>query len=212
MTGIPAPPADFARLHLLLEEISAGALLRLTWRTAAAALAFRHESRFRFDAPTRSFGVMYAAFDLETAFAEAVLRDKPAAAGTLHQVPLDYDDIAGRCVVTFAEGPARRPLRLIKLYDNGLAAARTDNRLATVDDYALTQLWAEAFHRHPVNADGIVYMSRYMGARKSVALFDRCAPAIAVEREIPLLEHPRLPGLLDIFGVAIDPPESAGTA
>ena len=127
-------------------------------------------------------------------------------------MPLDYDDIAGRCVVTFAEGPARRPLKLIKLYDNGLAAARTDNRLATVDDYARTQLWAEAFHRHPANADGIVYMSRYMGARKSVALFDRCAPEIAVEREIPLLEHPQLPAMLDSFAIAIDRPEEGGEA
>jgi RES domain-containing protein len=103
-------------------------------------------------------------------------------------------------------GAERRPLRLIKLYDEGLAAARTDNQISARDHYPITQRWALAFHGHPVAADGIIYMSRYMGARKSVALFDRCHAAVAVGSATPLLHHAEFAGLVEMFELAIDRP------
>lgn len=42
-------------------------------------------------------------------------------------------------VVAIDKHAATRPLRLIKLYDDSLVAARTDNRIATLDEYTMTR-------------------------------------------------------------------------
>jgi hypothetical protein len=47
-------------------------------------------------------------------------------------------------------------------------------------------------------------MSRYMGARKSVALFDRCSAAVAAGDATPLLEHREFASVVTMFDLAID--------
>jgi hypothetical protein len=84
-----------------------------------------------------------------------------------------------------------------------LSAVKTDNRLATVDEYATTQQWAKAFHAHRANIDGIVYMSRYLGNRRSVVLFDRARGAIRFNNSLPLLHHAELALLLDTYHVSL---------
>src|ERR1017187_10155667 len=111
--------------------------------------------------------------------------------------------LASRQVVTLA---AVRSLHLAQLYGAGLSAAKTDNRIATVDDYGTTQRWAKAFHAHPEGFDGIVYMSRYLGSHRSVVLFDRARDAIAFNPPRPLLHHPELAHLLDTYHVSLVPP------
>jgi hypothetical protein len=203
MTGIAAPSAPFNELKLIIEPVDPKQLLRIAWRDPASHLRFRRDAAYRFDAPDNSFGVLYAAFDLETAFAETVLRDRPMRAGAA-SIPLDYAELEERVVVSL-EGQGRaNALQLIKLYDEGLVAARTDNSISSADDYALTQRWAQAFHEHPAQADGIVYMSRYLGARRSVALFERAATRIAIGAVMPILDHPELARILDLFSVAIE--------
>jgi hypothetical protein len=205
MTGIKSPPASFDQITLLTLDIDANTLVRMAWPDPATHCKFRNEMKFRFDAPDGSFGVLYAAFDVATAFAETVLRDKPALA-TAAAVILDYAEVESRHVVQLKSGTSPRRLRLIKLFDDGLAAARIDNRIATVDDYAVTQLWAKAFYHHPIGADGIIYMSRYMGARKSVAIFDRARSAVEVGSATRLLEHGEFADLVTFFQLAIDKP------
>jgi RES domain len=80
MTGIQSPPAHFNQLTLLTIDVDVNTLVRMAWPDSATHCKFRNEIRFRFDAPDASFGVLYAAFDVATAFAETVLRDKPALA------------------------------------------------------------------------------------------------------------------------------------
>src|ERR1017187_4098285 len=106
--------------------------------------------------------------------------------------------LASREVVKLA---AVRTLHLAQLDGAGLSAAKTDNRIATVDDYGTTQRWAKAFHAHPEKIDGIVYMSRYLGNRRSVVLFDRARDAIAFNNPLPELAQ-----LLDIYHVSLAPP------
>ena len=96
-------------------------------------------------------------------------------------------------------GADARALNLIKLYDEGLAAAKTDNRI----DYATTRRRAKAFHDHPLGADGIVYPSRYAGSKRSVVLFDRCAAAIEVAAVTPLTAHPEFGQILDTYELGI---------
>ena len=206
MARIQEPPRHFAELALVTQDVAPSDLLRLAWEEPRTHLLFGRDARFRFDAPSREFGVLYAAFDLPTAFAETVLRDAPQSLPGGVVVPLDFAAIQARRVVTFRAGLVPRALRLIKLYDEGLAAAHTDNQIAVRDHYPTTQRWGAAFHAHPLAADGIVYMSRYMGARRSVALFERCREAIDVDTVTPLLEHAGFAELALRFNLAIDRP------
>jgi hypothetical protein len=203
MARIQAPPRNFDLLPLIAEDVEPSTLVRMAWQDPATHCRFRREARYRFDAPDRSFGVMYAAFDLATAFAETVLRDKPIRSV---DVILDHHDLESRSVIALKPGADNRPLRLIKLYDEGLAAAHTDNQISARDHYPTTQRWAQIFHAHSISADGLVYMSRYMGARKSVALFDRCSAAVAAGDATPLLAHREFASVVAMFDLAIDRP------
>lgn len=194
-----APPAGFERVELVLLEVDPAVLLRLAFRTRASQLGFRATAEFRFDAPKGEFGVLYAAFDLSTAFAEAVLRTVPQDVAPGEEPLLTYEELARRRVVQLAAVPGGRPLRLVKLYDEGLAAAKVDNRIATDDDYVSSRRWAKAFHDHPAKVDGIAYLSRFMGSRRSVALFDRSAALIRRDRVTPLLTHPDFSRLVRDF-------------
>jgi hypothetical protein len=202
MTGLPPPPQDFAALKPRVELCAARDLLRVAFDARTSWCRFNREPRNRFDSPDGLFGVMYAAFDLPTAFAEAVLRQKPASTGAGLPVPLALSELTTRTVVQL---DGLRELRLIPLYDYGLTAVHTDNRISTADDYPTTRLWAQALFLHPEKVDGLIYLSRYMAPHRSVALFDRCSDVIAPMKVTPLLQHPALSQLIDDFGLAIDP-------
>ena len=139
------PPKAFDRTNLALIEVEPSTLLRLASRARASHLGFRRSARYRFDAPAAEFGVLYAAFDLATAFAETVLRTVPQETPAGEEPLLTYEELSRRRVVHLAPVARGRPLRLIKLYDEGLAAAKVDNRIATVDDYATTRIWPRRF-------------------------------------------------------------------
>jgi hypothetical protein len=88
MTGIPSPPAYIDELKLVIETVEPDRLLRIVARDRVSPLRFRRDADYRFNAPDGSFGVLYAAFDLGTAFAEAVLRDRPMRAAS-PSIPFD---------------------------------------------------------------------------------------------------------------------------
>ena len=198
-----APPKGFERVELALVDVEPDELLRLAFSTRASQLSFRRTAQYRFDSPASEFGVLYAAFDLATAFAETVLRTVPQDIPAGEEPLLTYEELKRRRVVQLAAAPGGRALRLVKLYDEGLAAAKVDNRIATDDEYASSRLWAKAFHDHPANADGIAYLSRFMGSRRSVVLFERCADMVHRGGVTPLLKHPDFPPLVRRFRLAI---------
>jgi hypothetical protein len=203
---LSGPPTGFDRTNLVLVDVDPEELLRLAFRSKASQLGFRASAKYRFDAPAGEFGVLYAAFDLATAFAETVLRAVPQQIPAGEEPVLTFEELARRRVVQLRSVPGRRSLRLVKLYDEGLAAATVDNRIATDDDYATTRLWARAFHDHPEKVDGVAYLSRFMGARRSVVLFDRCAGLLSRGRVTPLLKHPDFPAVMRDFRLAISRP------
>ena len=207
MSQLDPPPKNLSELKLPIFAVRrrAGALVRLAWPDPTTHDGFRRSAKYRFDAPDGSFGVLYAAFDLKTAFAETVLRDSPARTEAA-KIRLDYAELEARRVVAIDTHAATRPLRLIKLYGDGLVAARTDNRIATLDEYSLTRAWAKALHAHPQQADGIVYLSRFMAPHKAVVLFDRSPHLIKGGTVTPLLLHSGLAKILDDLELAIDPP------
>ena len=206
MTRIQELPRDFDQLALVTVDVDPSELLRIAWAADETHVRFNRRARYRFDAPNGEYGVLYAAFDLTTAFVETVLRDNPRRSRAGGAVILDHSELVQRRVIQLTYGKDARPLRLVKLYDEGLAAAHTDNQIASRDHYPTTQRWSRAFHIHPIQADGIVYMSRYMGSTRSVVIFDRAKDHLARGSVTHLLEHADLPGILDQFQLGIDKP------
>jgi hypothetical protein len=54
--------------------------------------------------------------------------------------------------------------------------------------------------------DGVAYLSRFMGTRRSVVLFERCAGLLGGGRVTPLLKHADFPGVVRDFRLAINRP------
>ena len=134
-----------------------------------------------------------------------MLRDAPRRR-TVLDIPLPWNEIADRRVITLTQGAAKRPLRLAALYGPGLAAAGIDNRISTVDDYQQTRLWAKALHGHPQQVDGLIYMSRFLGDRQSVVLFNRARSVAKVAAVMPLTAHPDFAAVLEDFSITIEQP------
>ena len=209
-SGLPPPPDGFDRLAWRLVGILPDQLLRLGTRDRPGGggrkLRFRRSAEYRFNAPAGQFGVLYAALDLATAFAETVLRDRPQLLRGGDRPIFEYREFDAREVQVLGAGGLPRSLRLVQLWDAGLAAAHVDNRIATLDDYALTRHWSLAFHGHPLCVDGIAYLSRFMGSGIAVVLFGCCDEAVDVAVRVPLFEHDGFPSLVTLFDLAINPP------
>lgn len=124
---------------------------------------FGRAAQYRFDAPDGSYGVMYAALDFATCFAEALLRDsllgdpKPT---------LFENDLAQLVVATL--GPVRRRLRLARLL-GPMPNLGIDGQISTHHDYRVTQAWSKALHDHPASVDGLLFASRMNSPALSVA-------------------------------------------
>jgi hypothetical protein len=122
----------------------------------------------RFDAPDRSYGVLYAGSDAYCAFIETFARS------------------AGSNIVTTAELEARslsemkatRPLRLIDLTQFGaLVRIGADSRLFA-GEHSVTQPWSKALHEHPAETDGLIFPSRLDPVRHAIALYQDRAPKL----------------------------------
>jgi hypothetical protein len=126
---------------------------------------------------------MYMAEELDCAFIETFDRDK-----FLNVVA--WSEIERRGV---ARVESASDLRLVDLSGPGLRRIGADGRLATTDDYPLTQRWSRTLHDHPNAPHGIQYRSRHDPSLTSVALFERAQAAITVTHLGSLAD----PGFLD---------------
>jgi hypothetical protein len=182
MSSLPPPPANLHGRKLPLYSLRRrqAALVRLAWENPATHLLFRRDARYRFDAPDASFGVVYAALDLETAFVETIVRDRPGSP-TGPAIMLDYAELA-------------------------------DRRVVVLDTHGATRPWAKALYDHLETPDGLIYLSRYLGNRRSVVLFELCRPQVALGSIKPLLRHPQLAMLLDRYRIGLLPVSSTPAA
>jgi hypothetical protein len=163
----PDPPADFSSRPLPTTEYH-----QSIYRSHDAALGpiyFGRAATYRFDAPSREYGVLYAAADLHGAFVETFDHDSTG----LRVVSLR--DLRVRSLARF---DPRRPLQLVDLTGAGLIQLGADARLTT-GPYAIAQRWSLAFHDHPDQPDGILFRSRRDPSRLCLALFERIANVLA---------------------------------
>jgi len=200
--GPPPPPANLDRIDLPAVSVNPAELLRL-FPLGANPIHFRvakkSERAYRFDAPSAEYGVMYCAFSLEVCFAETLLRTRsyrvPADQATL----IDEAELRSKGIVRLGG----RRLTLADLTGSALARVHCDGSISTVPRYTIPRQWALAVWQHPKRVDGLRYVSRFINSQMAVALFDRCADRLQAAETSPLVDHPELPRVLDLFNVGI---------
>jgi hypothetical protein len=161
---MPPPSPDLSSREVTLVEFS-DRIFR-THRIDRHPIFFSDTRLNRFDAPDRSYGVLYAGRDPFCAFIETLAR----AAGTRIITTTELESQA------LSELKPTRALRLIDLTQSGtLVRIGADARLFS-GDHEVAQCWSKALHDHPMETDGLLYPSRLDPARQCLALFSDRAP------------------------------------
>jgi hypothetical protein len=188
----PEPPADLNSRSPLTFTIPAGTALFRLHDPSKEPLFFGRTGRNRFDAPDRSFGVLYAAMDEPCAFIET------------------FGQSTGIRIVTRAS-LEQRTLSQVKVMQSktvidlarsgGLARIGADGRLLT-GSHAVSQRWSAALRKHPIKPAGLLYPARHDIARYACALFDLPSSTFQVTNTGSLAEpqHSALFGkILDLY-------------
>lgn len=163
----PEPPADLeARGPSVVEEELEW------WRSHPAdkgARFFGKTGNYRFDAPDKSYGVLYMGADLQCAFIETFGEMVRSGLVTMAALKLKK----------FSMIKASRPLRLVDLDSSGeLIRLGADARLFS-GDYGVAQRWSAALRGLKSKPDGILYPARHDPKRRACALFDRAEGVVS---------------------------------
>lgn len=167
----PPPPEDLAQRSLPI-RVTSQSWLRLHDGRYPAIYWGLNPPRprpYRFDAPSREYGVLYAGADEQCAFIETfgyLTGIRRVSIADLRSRLLSRIDVA-------------RPLNIVDLTGARLPQLGADARLFA-GEFDVAQEWALAFFHHPSAPDGIYYHSRHDPERMCAALFDRVEPALAV--------------------------------
>lgn len=149
----------------------------------------------RFNAPAYEYGACYFGLSFDVAFAETLLRNPG------HRL-LSRADLAVRSV---SAGHLTRPIRLVQLHGAGLGRLRISVETAHAP-HRVCRTLALAIWRHPQQADGLVYRSRFDNDELCFVLFDRAADAVAIDGTRGLPDDPRELGrILDKYDVGYEP-------
>jgi hypothetical protein len=146
-------------------------------------LGFSKLARSRFSDSGRppSFGIVYAAQDLATAVAEAIIRDRrDGAAGPT--ILSHGEAVSGWRAVYFS---SKEPLRLLNLTGAGTIAFGIPTDIVRSRNQAKSRQLSRAIHRNPSGIDGILYASR-LTTGQCLALYDRALAKLTIEQEMPL--------------------------
>jgi RES domain len=166
----PEPPADIGDRKLPLATKAAGTqYTRIHVATFGpvwfgwdpTANTFRIPTN-RFDAPDRSFGVLYVASIREGSFAESIGR-KPNSFRS-------NEDLATYSIATLA---LVRDLHLVDLHGGQAVGALGATGDIGVGSHKVARRWSKALHGHPDRPDGIEYRCRHNSDEIAVALYDR---------------------------------------
>lgn len=191
---------NLKRIHsiaLPIETVSASDLMRLGPASYSNQVFFGRNASYRFDAPDKSYGVMYAGLDLSTCVAEVLLRDEVLETPTIYE-----SDLARYVVARFLRTP--QDFRLAKLY-GAMPGLGIDGQISTHPDYAITQAWSKAIHDHPDQVDGLIFLSRLNSGGRNVALFERARGTLNEASRADLVTHPDLAAAIAIPGLLVLP-------
>lgn len=170
---LPDPPGNLSERRLPITETDSPFYRSHSIRYQP--VFFGKSGVHRFDAPDRSYGVLYAAQDPYCAFIETFGQSTGGESTSLNTVTTEA--LANRAL---SELRPARPLQLVDLTGSGsLVRIGADSRLFAADR-EVAQRWSLAIHHHPLRPDGILYPARHDPARRAYAIFDRApGPVIA---------------------------------
>ena len=182
MQPIPLPPRNLASIPISTVQVAPSRLFRIS-RFSSGEPFFGRSAANRFDDPDRTksrrFGTCYLGFSLAVAIAETILHDEMPFKGRFE---VAAQEIEQRYCVRF-QG---EPLTLVDPTGTALKALIGTGAISTTMPYDVPQRWSRALHRHPVGADGIVYMSRHVNGDRAVVVFDRARAKLGAADTMPL--------------------------
>jgi len=175
----PHPPEDLNERELPLANQSE------PWfrihNSKYGAIHFAKGAFNRFDDPKKEYGVLYCATDFYAAFIETLGWSTGAR-------DISEKSLSNRRLASITSS---RTLQFVDLTGSGLAHIGADAEICTGRDRHLSQLWSRAVWAHPIQADGIRYISRHDPQRVCYALFERTAAELNVI-DLGELNGPRL--------------------
>lgn len=150
----------------------------------------------RFSSPNRIFQLLYAAYDLATAVAETIVRDR--FEGTQARV-LDESEVSDWAV---AEVTATDPLILVDLRTTGLLRLGVSTDAARSKEHREGQRLSETIYGSYA-VDGLLYSSR-LTAADCIAVYDRAVGAkLVASPAVELVRQADLISALRSIGVSI---------
>ncbi|MEO6784258.1 MAG: RES family NAD+ phosphorylase [Bradyrhizobium sp.] len=172
--ALPEPPFDIASRKLPLVHRTAGSRYVRIHRATDDAIWFGWDERTstfrvainRFDAPDRSYGVLYVAATPDGAFAESI--------GRTPRLFRSDDELAALRMTTFE---LVRDLRVVDLHGGEAVGAIGATGVVGVGPQSLARLWSRALQAHPEKPDGIEYRCRHNSDELALALFHRIGEA-----------------------------------
>jgi hypothetical protein len=197
----PIPPADLNERRIPEHQLNLAAvdLFRIHRKIHSPVFYNRivtSATRFRWDSATDAFGVLYAAPELITCLAEAVIRAKLQGSLVIEERELE-ERMYSRL------GCAAQPVLKLADLTKDLFAIGADMQICSTSQYDVSNRWSDALYHHPSQFDGIYYASRYTN-RPAVAIFDR----VRLDRRggsVRLSEAPEIAELLDAYSIALVP-------
>lgn len=190
------PPPDLASRRLKTIILARGTVIHRFYTAAHNPVFFDRGLDGRFNAPDGSYGVLYAAEEVDGAFAESFLR---VPGRTL----LPPDLIARKAYVRLR---IVRDLTLVLFQGKGLAPLGATSQVPHGGlPYDGPHAWSAALRSHPQHIDGIAYSARHDDSAICYALFDHppaCVEEVSRERD---LDQDWFWTLAESYGVGLAP-------
>lgn len=150
----------------------------------------------RLNAPDGSYGVLYAAKNVQGAFAETFLRNPGTNA-------IAADFLKKKAYVELV---TTEELRFIRLAGPGLAKLGATAEVVHAGlPYDVPQAWSAALHALPLTASGIAYHARHDDVELCYALFDRERAKIKEQHRIVDLDDDWFWQVADGYDVGLAP-------
>lgn len=185
------------RVEAAIQPLSATTACRLLWKQHLSdPLAVRRApSRF---SDGRSYGLLYAALEFETAFVEVVVRDHFVQRG---RRVLPLGDVQQRGWVEF-DTPRESPFLLLDLRESGCVKLGIPTDAVHARNQAAGRALGRAIYEQYPDIDGIRYSSRLTGG-ECFAIFDRALRRMQLRRSGELVDHPKLLAVLRMHEIGL---------
>lgn len=178
------------RVEAAVQSLNVTTACRLLWRQYLSDPLSVRQAPSRFS-DGRSYGVLYAALEFETAFVEVVVRDHFVQRSS-RVLPLD--DVLQRGWVEF-ETPRDSPLLLLDLRESGCVKLGIPTDAVHARNQAAGRALGRVIYEQYPDIDGIRYSSRLTGG-ECLAIFDRALGHLLLRGSGELEQHHKLPAVL----------------